>query len=82
MNWMPHLRLTLACSIASISPLSRATSAAVVPSPLIKNRLGQNRTKPTPIATASPVALLFCAPVTCAALDETRLASSRNCAQE
>ena len=51
-----------ACSIASDSPFSRASSAAFCPSPFTKKAAGQNRTMAAPVTQASLVLFVSCTP--------------------
>jgi hypothetical protein len=69
---MPQFLRTETCSIASISPFSRASSAAVCLSPCTKNAAGQKMIMAAVVATVSLVAWLSWAP----AAAEERLPSA------
>ena len=73
---MPQFLQIDVCSIASISSLSRASSAAVCLSPPIKNSAGQKTTTPTVVAIASFVRCLSCAPAAIAVTAKSRLAQA------
>ena len=73
---MPQFLQIDVCSIASISSLSRASSAPVCLSPPIKNSAGQKTTTPTVVAIASFVRCLSCAPAAIAVTAKSRLAQA------